>query len=131
MFLMLLIPGEAYASPEQQQDVIDLVIIGQVLDSQGGPVIEAEIKAVTSGRQESLAEAHSQEDGSWVLTFPEMPLNDLQIVVAHPHFSTQTIDMQDSELRTLNQDDIYQLEEVILERRISAGFWVATLVFVY
>jgi Na+/H+ antiporter NhaD/arsenite permease-like protein len=130
MFLMLLIPGEAYASPEQQQDVIDLVIIGQVLDSQGVPVIEAEIKAVTSGRQEPLAEAHSQEDGSWVLTFPEMPLSDLQIVVAHPHFSTQPIDLQGSEVRTLNQDDIYQLEDVILERRISAGFWVATLVFV-
>jgi Na+/H+ antiporter NhaD/arsenite permease-like protein len=130
MFLMLLIPGEAYASPDQQQYVIDLVIIGQVLDSQGVPVIEAEIKAVTSGRQEPLAEAHSQEDGSWVLTFPEMPLSDLQIVVAHPHFSTQPIDLQGSELRTLNQDDIYQLTDVILERRISAGFWVATLVFV-
>jgi Na+/H+ antiporter NhaD/arsenite permease-like protein len=106
------------------------VIIGQVLDAQGVPVIEAEVKAVTSQRQEPLAEAHSQEDGSWVLTFPEMPLSDLQIVVAHPHFSTQPIDLQCSELRTLNQDDIYQLEDVILERRISAGFWVATLVFV-
>jgi len=96
MFLMLLIPGEAYASPEQQQDVIDLVIIGQVLDAQGVPVIEAEVKAVTSQRQEPLAEAHSQEDGSWVLTFPEMPLSDLQTVVAHPHFSTQPIDLQGS-----------------------------------
>lgn len=106
------------------------MIIGQVLDAQGVLVIEAEVKAVTSQRQEPLAEAHSQEDGSWVLTFPEMPLSDLQIVVAHPHFSTQPIDLQGSELRTLNQDDIYQLEDVILERRISAGFWVATLVFV-
>jgi len=128
--LVLLTPGETFASSEVQQDVVELVIIGEVLDPQGVPVIEAEVIATTSDQQIPLAENQSQEDGTWVLAFPEMPLNDLQIEIAHPHFHTQIIGMQDSELRTLNQDDIYQLADVILERRISAGFWVATIVFI-
>ena len=129
-FIVLLLPGEAYASLGVQQDVVELVIVGEVLDSQGVPVVDAEIKAVTSQQEESIAEAQSQEDGTWVLTFPEIPLSDLQIEIAHPHFSTQHIELQESELRTLNQDDIYQLESVVLDRRISAGFWVATFVFI-
>jgi len=130
MFIVMLIPGEAFAFPGEQQNVIELVLVGEVIDPQGVPVFDAEVKALTSGRQEPLAEAHSQEDGSWVLTFPEMPLNDLRIEVSTPHFRTQIIDLQESELRTLNQDDIYQLEVVVLERSVSIGFWIATIVFV-
>jgi len=130
MFIVMSIPGEAFAFPDQQQDVIELVLVGEVIDPQGVPVFDADIKALTSGRQEPLAEAHSQEDGTWVLTFPEMPLKDLRIEVATPHFRTQIIDLQESELRTLNQDDIYQLEVVVLERSVSIGFWIATIVFV-
>ena len=126
----LLITGEASAVPGVQQDMIELVIVGEVLDTQGVPVVDAEIAAISSVQDEPLAETQSQEDGSWVLTFPEMPLSDLQIEVAHSHFQTQYINLQESELRTLNQDDIYQLEAVVLDRRISAGFWVATLVFI-
>ena len=130
IFTVLLLPGQAYASLNQQQDVIELVIVGEVLDSQGVPVVDAEIKAVTSQQEESIAEAQSQEDGTWVLSFPEILLRDMLREIAHPHFSTQLIDLQESELRTLNQDDIYQLEPVVLDRRISAGFWIATFVFI-
>lgn len=129
-FLFLGIPGEMFAAPAVQEEVIELVIVGDVFDSQGVAVIDAEILAITSDQQEPLAESLSQEDGSWVLTFPEIPLSDLQIEIAHPHFQTQLIDLQESEIRTLNQDDIYQIEEVVLERQISAGFWVATFVFI-
>jgi len=94
------------------------------------PVIDAEVLAITTEQSEPLAEAHSQEDGTWILAFPEMPLNDLQIEVSHPHYQTQAIDLQASEVKTLNQDDIYLLEDVVLGRRISVGFWVATIVFI-
>ena len=63
--LILLIPGEAYASPPSvQQDVVEVVIVGRVIDSQGVPVIEAEVFAITDHQPEPLAEAQSQEDGS-------------------------------------------------------------------
>lgn len=128
--LLLFIPGEANALPRSQEDTVELVIVGRVVDSQGVPIVDAQILAITSQQEDPLAEDQSLEDGSWVLTFPEMPLNDLQIEIAHSHFSTQTIDLQAAELTTLNQDDIFQMEDVVLERRLSAGFWVATLVFI-
>jgi hypothetical protein len=56
--LILLIPGEAYASPPRlQQDVVEVVIVGRVIDSQGVPVIEAEVFAITVYQPEPLAEA--------------------------------------------------------------------------
>ena len=129
--LVLFIPGEAYASPPGvQQDVLEVVIVGKVIDSQGVPVIDAEVFAITKNQSEPLAEAQSQEDGSWVLGFPEIPLDELHITIEHPHFQSQTINLQSSELRTLNEDDIYQIDDVILERQISIGFWVAAIVFI-
>ena len=65
-----------------------------------------------------------------ILMFPEIPLEELHIIVEHPHFHSQTIKLQSSQLSTLNEDDIYLIDDVTLERRISAGFWVATIVFV-
>jgi Na+/H+ antiporter NhaD/arsenite permease-like protein len=130
-FLILLIPGEAHASlPGIQQDVVEVVVVGQVIDAQGVPVIDAEVSAITVQESEPLAEAQSQEDGSWVLVFPEMPLEELHIIIEHPHFHSQTINLQSSELSVLNEDDIYQIDDVTLERRISVGFWVAAIVFV-
>jgi hypothetical protein len=71
----MLIPGETYASsPGQQQDVIEVAIVGRVIDSQGVPVLDAEVTAITASQTEPLAEAQSQEDGTWVLDFPEIPL---------------------------------------------------------
>ncbi|MES0361032.1 MAG: SLC13 family permease, partial [Anaerolineales bacterium] len=129
--LCLFIPGEAYASPPGvQQDVLEVVIVGKVIDSQGVPVIDAEVIAITENQPEPLAEAQSQEDGSWVLGFPEIPLDELHITIEHPHFQSQSINLHSSELRTLNEDDIYQIDDVILERQISIGFWVATIVFI-
>ncbi len=129
-YLILLIPGEAFASPIRlQQAAAEVVIVGRVIDSQGVPVIEAEVVAIMDQQPEPLAEAQSQEDGSWTLVFPEIPLEELHIVVEHPHFDSHTISLQSSELRSLNENDIYQIEDVTLERRISAGFWVASIVF--
>ena len=129
--LVLLIPGEAYASPPGvQQEVLEVVIVGKVIDSQGVPVIDAEVIAITENQPEPLAEAQSQEDGTWVLGFPEIPLDELHITIEQPHFQSQTINLHSSELRTLNEDDIYQIDDVILERQISIGFWVATIVFI-
>ncbi len=116
--------------PSAQQNVVEVVIVGRVIDSQGVPVIDAEVIAITDHQPEPLAEAQSQEDGSWVLVFPEIPLEELHIIVEHPHFHSQTINLQSSELNSLNVDNIYQIDDVTLERQISTGFWVATIVFV-
>lgn len=128
--LFLLIRGKAYASPQiTQQDVVELIIVGQVSDSQGVPIVDAEVLAFTSHQSESLGEDQSQEDGTWLLELPGVSLKELNIVVGHPHFHSKTINLRSFELDVLNEDDIYHIDEVVLERRISAGFWVAAIVF--
>ena len=82
--LILLIPGEAYASPPGvQQDVVE-VVVGRVIDSQGVPVIDAEVLAITEHQPEPLAEAQSQEDGCWVLVFPEIPSRSYTLLLNTP-----------------------------------------------
>ena len=101
-----------------------------MIDAQGVPVVDAEVVAIIDQQSEPLAETISQQDGSWVLEFPERPLDELHIVIEHPHFQTQTIKVQGAQLSALNENDIYQVDDVTLKRQISAGFWVATIVFV-
>jgi Na+/H+ antiporter NhaD/arsenite permease-like protein len=129
--LLFLLPGEATASPSGVQgEAVELVVIGRVIDSQGVPVVDAEVIAIIDQQSEPLSETISQEDGTWVLEFPVRPLDELHIVIEHPHFQTLTVKIQGAQLSTLNENDIYQVDDVTLERRISAGFWVATIVFV-
>jgi Na+/H+ antiporter NhaD/arsenite permease-like protein len=129
--LIFLLPGDVTASPaDLQQEIIEVVIVGRVIDSQGVPVVDAEVLALPDQQSEPMAEAVSQEDGSWVLEFREIPFTQLRIVIEHPHFNTQTINLQSTEVSDFGQDDIIQLEDVTLERQISAGFWVATIVFI-
>jgi hypothetical protein len=63
--LIFLLPGEATALPaDLQQEIIEVVIVGRVVDSQGVPILDAEVLALTDQHNEPLAEAHSQEDGT-------------------------------------------------------------------
>lgn len=128
--LILLSPGEAEAHQIRfQESPAEMVLVGQVVDSQGVPVTEAEVVALTDLQPEPLAETQSQEDGSWMLAFADFPLEELHILVEHPHFQSETIYLHSSELSNLNRNDIFQIDEVVLQRRISAGFWVASIVF--
>jgi Na+/H+ antiporter NhaD/arsenite permease-like protein len=129
--LIFLLPGEATALPaDLQREIIEVVIVGRVVDSQGVPILDAEVLALTDQHNEPLAEAHSQEDGTWVLEFREIPFHQLRVIIEHPHFQSQTHYLQSDELSIFSEDDIIQIDDITLERQISAGFWVATIVFV-
>lgn len=129
--LVFLYPGESKAFPSDlQQVIIEEVIVGRVLDSQGVPIVDAEVQAFLDQQSEPLTEALSQEDGSWVLEFRETPINELRVVIQHPHFQTLTLNLQSTEISALLQDDILQVDDIILDRQISAGLWVATIVFI-
>jgi len=127
--LLLCLPGEASAAPNTQVKQYDLVIFGRVVDHQGEPVELAVIKAIPIGDDEPLVEAESQDDGSWVLAFDEIPQQVIEIYVEHPHFYPQVIKLGFSERQELVESGVYRLDDEILERRISAGFWTATIIF--
>ncbi len=106
------------------------IISGLLKDGQGQPVIEARVQALAPQAGQPIAETESQQDGSWALQVSELPAQALHIKIERAHFETQIFTLEKEDLDTLAQERIYRLGEITLERRISAGFWVATLVFV-
>ena len=105
------------------------IITGQLLDSQGQPVQDAHVLALSPAQAEPLAEADSQEDGSWTLDLPAVPQNELHIEITRSHFNTQTVTLGREALDELGSQGVYSLGTITLERRISASFWIATFVF--
>ena len=76
-----------------------------------------------------MAETESQEDGTWVLVFANLPQEEINITFERPHFQTTTITVRESELIELSDAGIYRVGTLVLERKIDASFWIATLVF--
>ena len=54
--ILLLIPAETSARRGEQQNTVEVAVVGEVIDSQGVPIVDAEIKAFTSQQEEPLAE---------------------------------------------------------------------------
>ncbi len=104
------------------------LITGRLVDSQAQPITAAEISALQPGQEEPLAEVESQENGAWSLQLDDLP-QDLVIEIHRPHFDSQSITLGDADLQTLAETGTLRTEAITLERRITAGFWVATLVF--
>jgi Na+/H+ antiporter NhaD/arsenite permease-like protein len=127
--LLASISGETWTFAQTTQPAPTYSIVGQLLDPQGQAVVEAEILAYTTDPAQPLAETLSSEDGSWILNVPEIPKTDIHIVIEHPHFYSQELTLDQAALGDLLQDGVYRQGTLNLERRISASFWAATLIF--
>ena len=105
------------------------LVEGRLIDAQDQPVAEATITAHIPGEAEPLAETESQADGYWVLLLPEIPEGSLTLTVERPHFETQVLDVGPVELDILEQEGFYTVGDLTLQRKITAGFWAATIIF--
>jgi len=139
--LIALIVGAPHANGAGGQTE-GYLVTGRLVDLQGQPVEAAEVSAhatveaaeVSAGGSPEdgdppLARAESQEDGSWSLLLPAIPEKSLVVTIERHHFQTQTVSLEDEELSLLEETGAYRMGELTLERRISAGFWVATAIF--
>jgi Na+/H+ antiporter NhaD/arsenite permease-like protein len=103
-------------------------VAGRVLDPQNSPLAGATIE-VTDGSGTLLAEAESQEDGTFVADLEESA-DELVVVVSRPHFGEASFEFDADEVDELMEGEALRLPDVTLDRQITAGFWVATLAFV-
>jgi Na+/H+ antiporter NhaD/arsenite permease-like protein len=121
----------------QAEEPLPALLTGVVLDRQGQPVPGATVTlhrgqaGPEPGQAESepLAEAISQPDGRYALSLPETFPNDLTVHIERPHFAEASIDLSTETVEAMRAGQSIILPETTLSRRITAAFWIATLVF--
>jgi Na+/H+ antiporter NhaD/arsenite permease-like protein len=106
-------------------------ISGRLVDPLGEPVHDAEVAALVNGSQESLAHTASQLDGSFLLDLPDDNYISVVVRIARAHFQPMELQLEPAEVVNLNECGSTDLGDIEMERRITAGFWVATLSFVF
>lgn len=106
------------------------VIAGLLVDSQAQPISEALVSASQTGQEEPLAETESQENGNWALVLTEKPEAGLTVTIERPHFAVEAIVIEPTELAELLVTGTLGLDEITLQRKITAGFWLAAIIFV-
>jgi Na+/H+ antiporter NhaD/arsenite permease-like protein len=121
--------GETGTFAQATQPSPTFAIIGQLLDPQGQPVVEADVLAYTADPTQPLVETQSRSDGSWLLNLTDLPQTEFHILIEHPHFFPQELTLDQTALGDLRQEGVYRLGSLSLARRISASFWAAALIF--
>ncbi len=116
--------------PVRAQGSASSGIAGRLVDFQGEPVRNADVKAYVNGDDESVTTGQSQADGAFVLDLPDHRIEALRVEIERPHFQATTWTAGHHELGLLRQGATLRLPDITMERRITLGFWVATLTFI-
>jgi len=105
-------------------------LVGRVIDSQGEPVRGAQVAAYLNREEEPAIIGESQADGAFVLDLPDDPIVCMRAEIGRPHFETTTWSADPDHLDLLRQGNTLRLPDITLQRRLTLGFWIATLTFV-
>jgi Na+/H+ antiporter NhaD/arsenite permease-like protein len=115
--------------PTNAQASVPPAIIGRLVDPQGEPVRGADVRVYVNSDQEPLAAAQSQADGVFLLDLSFRPINKLRVEITRPHFQAIAWSAAPQDLESLSEGATLRLPDMIMGRRITAGFWVAALAF--
>jgi Na+/H+ antiporter NhaD/arsenite permease-like protein len=102
---------------------------GRVVDSLGEPIHDAEILVLVDGGEEPAAHGASQLDGSFLIGLPPDQYHQVIVKIERPHFHRKALELDGAALAQLNNCGSVQFSDIVLDRRITPGFWVATLSF--
>ena len=112
-----------------QEDEPGFILTGQVVDAQGAPVDEAVVTVFAAGEDVVLGEGVSGEDGVWRVALDREYDGALTVVIVRPHFETATLNVPAEKVQSGAGSERFYIEQVTLQRHVTPGFWVATLVF--
>jgi Na+/H+ antiporter NhaD/arsenite permease-like protein len=111
------------------QSEMNFVITGQLLNPQGQPIEDADIRLYGSRAEEAVAETVTGDDGSWALQFERLPEGELEISIERQHYEMETISIDNTMQNRLDKRGSLLLGELTLERKITGAFYAATLIF--
>jgi Na+/H+ antiporter NhaD/arsenite permease-like protein len=105
-------------------------VAGRIVDDQGEPVADAELKLYINEDNEPAVKTISQADGTYLLVLPEMQsISSVHVEVERPHFQSATWSPDKDELATLLADGSFATHDITLNRRIVASFWITLAIF--
>ena len=105
-------------------------ISGRLEDPQRRRVAGANVTALSPGSSVVLAEAESQDDGSWVLVLEQDPLPGTVIQATRHHFDTFELTLDSNQAEALRSSGALDLGVIPLVRRITPAFWAAAIIFI-
>ena len=103
-------------------------ISGRVIDSQGLPVGEAEVLLLINS-EETDFHTQTNSDGVYLLDFSVDHVNSLDLKIDHPHFIAHIWRASLEEIHYIEDGIAIRVPDIQLERKLTTGFWVATIVF--
>ena len=123
--------SRAAPAPAVGEEIELASLAGRLADPQGQPIQGAEVTLHSDGSSEPVAVSESQGDGTFVMDIPTALLSSsLELAVERPHFQSIARALTTEETATLKIGASVRLPDIEIERRITPGFWVATLTFV-
>lgn len=105
------------------------VITGRLLDPHSEPLPKAEIHLLQGSDDEPLADALSQEDGTFALYLDKPVIRPFVIEFRRHHFETVRWQPTATDLDTLQREDTLHLPDQTIPRTIGPAFWIAVTVF--
>jgi Na+/H+ antiporter NhaD/arsenite permease-like protein len=106
------------------------LVTGAVYDRQAQPVPGAEVTLRVGHESGVLAETTTQPDGRYALLLEGGVPDGLAIHIERAHFQAASVELNAAAIQTLRSGQPVALPDMMLPRRISVAFWIATLVFV-
>jgi Na+/H+ antiporter NhaD/arsenite permease-like protein len=106
------------------------LIVGTVLDAQNQPVEGVNLTLKDASNDEALAETETQPDGSFSLAVPDELPGALSLQVERAHFKGLQYSLDQDQIESLNLGETIVIGDFVLDRKISAAFWIATLIFI-
>jgi Na+/H+ antiporter NhaD/arsenite permease-like protein len=122
--LILVLSG----SGGRAEEPLPTLLTGAVHDRQDQPVRDAAVTLHGQGT-EPLAEAITQPDGRYALILPETFPDDLEVEIERPHFAGTSVALSDETVEALRAGTSIVLPDVLLLRRLTPAFWIATVIF--
>ncbi|HUW09605.1 MAG TPA: SLC13 family permease [Anaerolineae bacterium] len=123
--------SRAAPAPAVGEEIELASLAGRLADPQGQPIQGAEVTLHSDGSSEPVAVSESQGDGTFMMDIPTALLSSsLELAVERPHFQSIARALTTEETATLKIGASVRLPDIEIERRITPGFWVATLTFV-
>jgi Na+/H+ antiporter NhaD/arsenite permease-like protein len=121
-------PALAQGSEPAEDPQMIFLVSGAVFDEQGVPVKDA-LVTLTDGGGEEVAQDHTQSNGRYAVSLDKPIPDRLTVHIERSHFEEAEVSLGDTVIQALRSGRPVEVPEVILIRRITPAFWIATLVF--